>query len=253
MSSPVPETRPRLLILGGTAEARALANRLTSAGRYEVITSLAGVTQAPIRPEGTVRSGGFGGVAGLRDFLTSENIAVVADATHPFAARISAHADTACAEAVIPCVRLDRPAWVPEPGDKWRSVTGVAEAAAAISSDSTALVTIGRQDIAAFLARNDIRLIARMIEPPDGPVGAHAEILLARPPFTIPEERALMRDRQVDVLVTKNSGGAATEAKLTAARELGLPVIMIARPEKPDVPSATSLDAMIELIADALC
>ena len=252
MSSPVPETRPRLLILGGTAEARALANRLTSADGYEVITSLAGVTRAPIKPEGTVRTGGFGGVAGLRDFLASESIALVADATHPFAARISAHAATACSQANIPCLRLDRPAWVPEPGDDWRFVAGVSEATAAIPSGSTALVTIGRQDIGAFVTRGDIRLIARMIEPPDGPLGPQVEIMLARPPFTLDEERALLRDRQVDVLVTKNSGGAATEAKLTAARELGLPVIMIARPAMPAVPSATSLDAMIELIADAL-
>ena len=241
-----------MLILGGTAEARALANRLTAAGRYKVITSLAGLTRTPIKPEGTLRTGGFGGVAGLRDFLTSESIALIADATHPFAARISAHAATASADANIPCIRLDRPAWVAEPGDDWRSVTGVAEAAAAIPSGSTALVTIGSQDIAAFLARDDIRLIARMIEPPDRPVGKHAEILLARPPFTLPEELALMRGRQIDVLVTKNSGGAATEAKLIAARELGLPVIMIARPAKPPVPSATSVDGMIALIADAL-
>lgn len=248
----MPRTRPRLLILGGTAEARALAERLAANGRVEVITSLAGVTRAPIMPEGTVRSGGFGGAAGLREFLTKESIALIADLTHPFAARISAHAATACADASIPCVRLDRPAWVPEAGDDWRFVAGIEEAAAAIPSGATALVTIGRQDIEAFLTRDDIRLIARMIEPPDWPAGPQVEIVLARPPFTLADERALMHGRQVDVLVTKNSGGAATEAKLTAARELRLPVIMIARPAKPAVPSAACLDAMIDLIADTL-
>lgn len=248
----MPETRPRLLILGGTAEARALAERLTASGRYEVITSLAGVTRAPEKLAGTVRTGGFGGAAGLRDFITSERIALIADATHPFAARISSHAAEACADANIPCLRLDRPAWVREPGDNWQSVAGVAEAAAAIPSGATAFVTIGSQDIAAFLARDDIRLIARMIEPPDGPVGPQAEIVLARPPFTLADELALMRGRQVDVLVAKNSGGTAAQAKLTAARELGLPVIMIARPAKPAVLSADCLEAMMELIAGAL-
>ena len=248
----MPAARSRILILGGTSEARALAERLTAAERYDVVTSLAGVTRTPPKPAGELRIGRFGGVESLQAFLQAEGIALVVDATHPFAAQISAHAAQACAAAGVPCLRLERPAWTPQPGDDWRQVGSVTEAASAIPAGATALVTIGRQEIGEFTARGDIRVVARMIEPPEGDVGPQAEILLARPPFAFAEEKALMESRHIDVLVTKNSGGEATATKLTAARDLRLPVIMIARPAKPAVPSASSVEAMIELIAAPL-
>lgn len=248
----MPADRPRILILGGTAEARVLAERLTADGRYEVITSLAGVTRAPAQPAGDLRIGRFGGAEGLQAFLKAEHIALVVDATHPFAAQISVHAAHACAAADIPCLRLERPAWVQQSGDDWRPVASAKDAAAAVPAGAIALVTIGRKEIGAFTTRDDIRIVARMIEPPEAELGPHAELLLARPPFALDDEKGLMQDRHIDVLVTKNSGGAATAAKLTAARALGLPVIMIARPVKPPVPCAASVEAMIELIVATL-
>jgi precorrin-6A/cobalt-precorrin-6A reductase len=226
--------RERILILGGTGEARELAPMLAAQG-FSVITSLAGVTENPLLPEGEVRRGGFGGIAGLADYLRREGIAMVADATHPFARQMSVHAEQACREAGLPLLRLERRAWRPEAGDRWTSVSSVAEAATSLPRGSRALVTIGRKEIAAFLAREDISGLARMIEPPDLPLPAGWTLLLQRPPFGLAEERKLMGEHAITRLVTKNSGGAATEAKLVAARELGISVTMVQRPHKPEV------------------
>lgn len=248
----MPGERKRVLILGGTAEARRLAEHLTADGRYDVITSLAGRTTAPETPPGTVRTGGFGGSKGLKNFLQAERINLVADATHPFAATISANAVAACADTQVPCIRLERPPWRAEPGDQWISATGISEAATTIPSGATALVTVGRQEIAPFFMRTDVHVVARMIEPPSVDIPPHAELILARPPFTLAQERALMEEKRIDVLVTKNSGGDATAAKLAAARALTRPVIMIARPPPPDVPSAATADAVAAWIAERL-
>jgi precorrin-6A/cobalt-precorrin-6A reductase len=238
----------RILILGGTAEARLLAARLEDDARFIPLTSLAGVTAKPSKIAGEVRTGGFGGVDGLREFVSAEHIALMVDATHPFAAQISAHAVQAGTLANVPVLRLERPPWERQDGDDWVQVADINEAARSIPEGAHVLVTVGRQEVAPFFAKRDIHVIARMIEPPEVSVPGHAELLLARPPFTREQEKALMEDKRITVLVTKNSGGDATFAKIEAARDLGLPVIMIARPEKSSLTTASGVDEMMELI-----
>jgi precorrin-6A/cobalt-precorrin-6A reductase len=229
----------RILILGGTRDARELAAALLARG-FHVITSLAGVTADPVLPPGEVRRGGFGGAAGLANYLKSEGIAAVADATHPFAALMSANADAACRATGLPLLRLERPAWRAGPGDRWTSVTSAAEAAAVLPAHARVLLTIGRKEIAPFLVRQEVSGIARMIEPPQLEFPPPWTLLLERPPFTIEAERRLISDHAITWLVTKNAGGGTTEAKLVAAREAGIPVVMIERPAKPEVPSLAS-------------
>jgi precorrin-6A/cobalt-precorrin-6A reductase len=238
----------RILILGGTGEARALAAAVVARG-LEVETSLAGITSDPALPPGQVRRGGFGGRQGLLHYLDQAGVAVIADATHPFAATISGHAVAAAAAAGLPYVRLERPPWTPEPGDRWSAVADAGAAAAAVPPGATALVTIGRKELEAFAARPDIKVVARMIEPPGFEPPARWRIVLARPPFPADDELALMRDEGVSVLVTKNAGGKATEGKLVAARALGIPVIMIERPAKPPAATAATVEEMVELVA----
>jgi precorrin-6A/cobalt-precorrin-6A reductase len=221
----------RILILGGTGEAREIAAILLDKG-FDVISSLAGVTAEPVLPAGALRRGGFGGAAGLASYLREEGIAAVVDATHPFAARMSGNAAIACQEAGLPLLRFERPPWQPQPGDRWTTVATVGDAAAALPAGARALVTIGRKEIAPFLSREDVSGIVRMIEAPDAAVPPNWTALLERPPFTLQSERRLMADHGITALVTKNAGGVATEAKLEAARELAIPVILVARPAK---------------------
>jgi precorrin-6A/cobalt-precorrin-6A reductase len=238
----------RVLILGGTGEARGLAAALVER-RLDVVTSLAGVTAEPVMPAGEVRRGGFGGMEGLAAYIAEAGVGLVADCTHPFAAVISRHAGAAAALRGIAYVRLERPAWRPGPGDRWQEVADVAAAVAALEPGATAFVTIGRKELAAFAERSDVRVIARAIEPPDFALPAGWKLVLGRPPFTLEAEMALMRAEGVSVLVTKNAGGEATRAKLEAARALGLPVIMVARPAKPEGETAATVEAMVERIA----
>lgn len=238
----------KILILGGTGDARHLAERLAVDERISVITSLAGVTREPAPVAGALRTGGFGGAKGLQTFVLDEHIDLVIDAAHPFAVQISANAVNASRGAGIPCLRLERPPWHLEEGDRLTSASDVQAAADAVPKGARAFVTVGRQEVAAFLVREDISVVARMIEPPDVAVPDHAEVILARPPFVVAEEKELMETRGISVLVTKNSGGTATEAKIVAARELGLQVIMVVRPGKPPVPTATQVDEMVDLI-----
>ena len=229
----------RILILGGTSNAVELAGLLVSAG-YDVVTSLAGVTTKPVVPPGRLRRGGFGGAEGLRRYVAEAGIAVVVDATHPFAAQISRHA----AEVQVPVLRLERPAWAVEAN--WTLVGSADEAVAALPSGARALVTIGRKEVQAFFARSDISGVARMIEPVAAP--ADWNVLLERPPFTVAAERALMERHGISHLVSKNAGGAQTFAKIVAAREKYLPVIMVERPLKPAVQSfATAGDLAASL------
>ena len=242
----------RLLILGGTGEAIALARDLSHRSQVEVITSLAGQTKKPVLPQGSLRRGGFGGSDGLRDFLENEEIALVADATHPFAATISANAVSACAASGRPYLRLERPPWQAVEGDVWQRVASAEDAAAALPAGAKVMITVGRRERGPFFARRDISIIARMIEPPDVEVPENCEVLLARPPFSLEGEIELMHQRQIDHLVSKNSGGHATYAKIEAARALGLPVIMIERPEKAAAPTANTVEALLAMIEDAL-
>ena len=233
----------RLLILGGTGEARKLADRLLADG-HDVTSSLAGVTSKPAVPVGKVVSGGFGGVEGLVEFLKAEAIDLVVDATHPYAAVIGRSAVEACERQGIKLLRLEKPAWKAKPGDLWYVAADVAEAVARVHSAARALLTIGRKDVELFSARTDINVIARMVEPPQFEVPDNWRIILAQPPFTARDEVQLMRVHDVTVLVSKNAGGP-NRAKLDAARELGLPVIMIKRPGKPPAPVLES----VELVA----
>lgn len=241
-----------VLILGGTEEARLLAERLAANERLAVTTTLAGVTRKPAPLAGAVHTGGFGGVEGLRAFLEDERIDLLVDATHPFAVQISTNAVDAARAAGIPCLRLERPPWRQRSDDRWILAEDIVSAAEAIPNAARALVTVGRQEVAQFFARKDVIVIARMIEPPEVSVPGNCEIILARPPFAEKDEKELMATKRIDVLVTKNSGGDATVAKISAARELGLPVIVVARPEMPSVPAASSVDEMIVLIAEVL-
>jgi precorrin-6A/cobalt-precorrin-6A reductase len=222
-----------VLVLGGTAEARELAAGLAADPALDVTSSLAGRTTTPRLPAGRSRVGGFGGTAGLAAWLRAERIDAVVDATHPFATDISRHAAEAAADVRVPLLMLRRPGWTAGPGDRWHWVdTGAAAAALLPTLGTRAFLTTGRGDLAAF-AELDLYVLARMVEPPSPPLPRTCELLLARGPFTLAGERALLRDHRIDVLVTKDSGGPATAAKLTAAREAALPVLLIRRPRPP--------------------
>jgi precorrin-6A/cobalt-precorrin-6A reductase len=219
----------RILILGGTGEARALAERLTMHG-HSVITSLAGRTRAPAMPVGEVRVGRFGGIAGLAAYLKARGIDRLVDATHPYAGLISVNAVGAAQATGVPLVRYMRPAWVEPEGARWWYVCSLEDAAGVLPSGATALITTGHEGLALLLERDDCRLVVRLIEPPAEPLPPHARLILARPPYTLEGERALFEREGITHLVTKNSGGAQTAAKLEAARITGAEVIMVARP-----------------------
>jgi precorrin-6A/cobalt-precorrin-6A reductase len=237
----------RLLILGGTTEANQLAAALADDPEVTVTTSLAGRTRAPALPPGAVRIGGFGGIDGLAHYLREQKIDRVIDATHPFAATITRNAATACAQAQIPRAVLTRPAWIREPGDDWREVADMAAAAEALNGwAKRVFLTVGRQDLAPFAQCCGIRFLIRSIDPPQPmPAIRDWELVLARGPFTQEAEVALMRDWTADCLVTKNSGGAATYAKIAAARDLRLPVIMVRRPTLPESLTLLSVEAAL--------
>lgn len=219
----------RILILGGTGEARELAGRLVALG-HEVITSLAGRTQQPALPAGDLRVGKFGGVPGLVGYLKAARIERLVDATHPYAGLISINAVAASQQSGVPLVRFMRPAWIEPGGAEWQHAASIAEAAAALPSGATVLVTTGHEGLAELLARDDCSLIVRLIEAPEFPLPRHARLILARPPHRLEDERTLFRQEGITHLVTKNAGGEATAAKLVAAREAGAEVVMIARP-----------------------
>ncbi|GAA1586364.1 cobalt-precorrin-6A reductase [Kribbella sancticallisti] len=220
----------KVLLLGGTGEARRLAELL--ADDFEVVSSLAGRTVDAQLPAGAVRQGGFGGVEGLTDWLTANAVDAVVDATHPFAATMTAHAAAATSALGMPLLVVRRPGWHEQPGDRWVRVGSAEEAAGALPSlGSRAFLTIGRQGLDAFAAAG-VWMLARCVDPPS-PVPSWCELLLDRGPYELAGEVELLRKWQIDVLVTKNSGGDMTSAKLTAARELGLPVVVIDRPPLP--------------------
>lgn len=221
-----------VLILGGTGEAAALAEHLAAHRDLRVINSQAGRTARPGAVAGELRRGGFGGAAGLAAYLTAEDVALVIDATHPFAAQISDHAVAACHEAGVPLLRLCRPPWRPQAGDRWICVVTM-EAAAQVLPDlgERVFLTTGAKDLSAFAELADLFFLLRLVERPAEPLPlARHELILARGPFTVDAEEALLKSHEIQAVVSKNSGGAATEAKLSAARRLGLPVVMIERP-----------------------
>ncbi|MFE5829979.1 cobalt-precorrin-6A reductase [Streptomyces sp. NPDC056488] len=236
-----------VLILGGTTEARALAGLLHP--RVRVTSSLAGRVARPRLPEGEVRIGGFGGADGLAAWIGEHAVDAVIDATHPFAERISFNAALATATAHVPLLALRRPGWVPEGGDDWHGVDSLMEAAAALDGlGDRVFLTTGRMGLAAFADRPEWFLV-RSVDAPEAPVPARTEVLLDRGPFTLDGERELLRRHRVDVLVTKDSGGAATAPKLTAAREAGVPVVVVRRPPVPEgVRTATTPEEAAALV-----
>jgi len=237
-----------VLLLGGTSEARTLAGELARNPELRVISSLAGRVSNPALPAGEVRVGGFGGADGLAAYAVAEGIGAVVDATHPFAQTISAHAVDACARAGLPLLRLARPCWSPRDGDDWHGAGSLAEAATLLPKlGSRVFLTTGRQGLAAF-ATLDLWFLIRCVDPPDGPLPARSEVLLARGPYERDAERALMRRHGIDVLVTKNSGGPLTEGKLDAARDLGIPVVMVARPAAAAAESVTAVSEAVRWV-----
>jgi precorrin-6A/cobalt-precorrin-6A reductase len=236
-----------VLLLGGTGEARELAGRLVATPGLEVVSSLAGRVTNPRLPAGAVRIGGFGGVSGLAAWLRAEGIDVVVDATHPFASRITGNAVEAAAACGLPLLLVRRPGWQPEPGDDWRSVGSLDAAAELVTTiGGRVFLTIGRQGLARFAGLDGAWFLIRCVDPPGPPLPARAEIVVSRGPFTVDGELELMRRHRIDVVVTKDSGGAPAAAKLSAARVLGLPVVMVRRPPVPSgVATVETVDAAL--------
>jgi precorrin-6A/cobalt-precorrin-6A reductase len=234
----------RLLILGGTTEASALARAVEGWADLDPILSLAGRTQNPVIPPIPYRTGGFGGVDGLKAYLADDKIDAVIDATHPFAAQMSANAAEACGALNIPLALFTRAAWRPVPGDRWTQVADMEAAADALGEmPRRVFLTIGGLQLAAFADAPQHHYVVRTIDAPEAAL-PDRKLILARGPFTVEDETQLMRDERIDVLVTKNSGGKATAAKLAAARGLNIEVIMVERPKPPDVEAFETLDAI---------
>lgn len=226
----------RVLILGGTAEARALAARLEAKG-VPVTSSLAGRVSRPRLPVGPVRVGGFGGVPGLVSWVREHDVSAVVDATHPFAATMGGHAVQACSSLGVPLLRLARPGWAghPDAGDwTWVDDHGAARAAAD-EVGGVPFVTTGRQTLHHHTgAWADRPVLVRLVEPPEDPLPRAWTVLRSRGPFDVAGEEALMREHEVSILLTKDSGGRYTEAKLDAARRLGIPTVVVSRPQRAE-------------------
>jgi precorrin-6A/cobalt-precorrin-6A reductase len=244
----------RLLILGGTAEAAALARAAVArfGPRLRVATALAGRTARAAALPGTVRRGGFGGVDGLAAFIAAEGIDLLIDATHPFAAQISHHARLAAETACVKRLMLLRPAWRPRTGDRWIEVADMAAAASVLPAlGPRAFLTIGARGLEAFAGVADVAFVVRLIEPPRQALPLAAALVIAQPPFTLDEERLLLHRHAIAAVVAKASGGARP-AKLDAAREAGLPVVLAARPEPEQGASVASVGGALSWLEDAL-
>lgn len=241
-----------LLILGGTSEASALGRALAGDARFNATISLAGRTQNPAPQALPVRIGGFGGVAGLMRYLIEHRIDVLIDATHPFAAQMTRNAEAAARQTRTAALVLQRPAWQMQSGDHWIGVPNLPEAALALGSGARrVLLTIGQKDLAPFVAASHHHYVLRSVDAPKPEsLPVYAKVITARGPFALADELTLLRDQRIDILVTKNSGGDATEAKLTAARMLGMPVIMVARPAPP---TADTVATVAEALAWLTC
>ena len=233
----------RVLLLGGTSESWQLAAILAERSDIILISSLAGRVSQPRFPKGLVRIGGFGGINGLISYLEAERIAGIIDATHPFAIRISQNAEAACRELALPLIAFARPVWEKTAGDVWHEVEDLPAAAELVDqAQGRVFLSIGRQELAVFADCARSTYLIRAIEQPLPPLPLHHHLILARGPFDLDHERELLREHAIDVVVSKNSGGNATYSKIAAARELGLPVVMIRRPRKHTVRTADTVE-----------
>ncbi len=239
-----------LLLLAGTGLAQDIARRL-EARNTDVIVSLAGGSRAGADMGGlAVRVGGFGGDAGFRAYLAERGVSAVLDATHPFAARISDRSARICAELGLPYALVQRPPWVPQAGDFWQMIEREEAAARHITPGSTVFLATGRQTLERFANLGACQLICRQIDPPDREFPfENGRFLVGTPPFSVAQERELFAGLGVDWLIVKNAGGAASATKLTAARELGLRVAMIARPALPDAPVMRRAEEALDWVA----
>jgi precorrin-6A/cobalt-precorrin-6A reductase len=244
---------PKILILGGTTEARQLAARLAARADLAVTLSLAGRTENPVAQGVPVRSGGFGGAGGLAAYLRDEQIDLLVDATHPYAARISANAAEAARLTGIRAIALRRPAWEPVEGDRWTEVDDAGDAVSALGkSPRKIFLALGRQEIAGFEAAPQHDYVIRSVDPVEPPLGVPgATYILARGPFTEAGDRALLEAHGIDAIVAKNSGGAATYGKIAAARKLGIDVFLFRRPALPDMPSGAGVDEVAAMVDHA--
>lgn len=235
-----------LLLLGGTGEAREIAARLQG---HDAVISLAGATRNPeVQPLPT-RIGGFGGAAGFEAYLRDAGITAVLDATHPFAQRITARTAAVCRPGGVPYVQFLRPAWTPEPGDHWIEIGSEGEAAGHIPQGSVVFLGTGRQTLDRFANLEGREVICRQIDPPEGSFPFEGgRFLVGRPPFSVEDEVALFGALGVDYLVVKNAGGVPSRTKLTAARQLGIPVLMIARPAQGDWPVVETVDEALKWV-----
>ena len=253
MTTTPPAPQPPILILGGTSEAAELARALSMKGA-SVVMSLAGRTSPVDPPSVAKRVGGFGGVEGLARELREGGYLLLVDATHPFADRMASQAVAAAALAGVPHLRLVRPPWRPLPGAAWHSVDDFEQAARALSEIGArrAFLPIGSQHLAAFVALTGMSLVVRSIEPPSPLPPGHITVVLARGPFTVDSELALLGRYGIDAMVARNSGGAGTEAKLRAAHQLDIPVVMVRRPEQAASDRATTVLDALSWVEDQL-
>lgn len=244
----------KILILGGTTEARQVAGAFAARGDCDVVLSLAGRTEHPAAQGVPVRVGGFGGAEGLAAHLKENAVGLLVDATHPYAARISANAAEAARLADVPILALGRPGWERMDGDRWTEVDDVAGAVRALgAAPRHAFLSLGRQEVHAFEAAPQHRYLVRSVDPVEPPLALpDLETILARGPFETADELALLERHGIDAVVSKNSGGAATYGKIAAARALGVEVVMVRRPALPAVPAAPTVHALVAMAAHVL-
>jgi len=245
MTSPLAKPL-RVLILGGTTDANQLAAAMAGDPRFDPVLSYAGRTENPKRPPIAWRLGGFGGVEGLINYLRTEKISRVVDATHPFAARMSAHAIAACAAVPIPLLALERAPWHRQPGDRWIEVEDFAVAAEALGdAPRRVFLGIGRTQLAPFAGHPQHFYLVRLVDPPRAPLPLQAEVIIGRGPYDLAGDRAVLADHRIDIMVTRDAGGDSASAKIDAARELGLPVIMVRR---PIIPAREKVESVAEVM-----
>jgi precorrin-6A/cobalt-precorrin-6A reductase len=239
-----------LLILGGTTEASALCRALAER-EITATLSLAGRVDRPLRQPLPQRVGGFGGADGLARYLVENKVSHVVDATHPFASAMSHNAVAGCAQAGVPLIALTRAPWAPEAGDDWHNVPDIAGAVAALDRPAArVLLAVGRMHLAEFAPNPQHFYLLRLVDPPKAQLSfPDYHVIVDRGPFSVENDLQMMRDHQIDLVVSKNSGGTGAFAKLAAARALSLPVLMIDRPAMPQRAEAHSIDEVLGWLA----